>query len=185
VATSQCRSESGTATSAWPVPTLERTYPGQLEQGQQVRAALRSFLAACPVADEVITVAWELAANACLYSNSRKPGGQFGMTIHDFTSDYVYAEVRDQGGTWDANLSQAAESPHGLYLMQQIATTYGAAGGRRGWIIWFTVNYPTATPVPALPSRQVPVRPAGWCPPQRAAISPETLRRVRAALDRL
>jgi anti-sigma regulatory factor (Ser/Thr protein kinase) len=158
VATSQCRSESGTAASAWPVPMLERTYPGQLEQGQQVRAALRSFLAACLVADEVITVAWELVANACLYSNSRKPGGRFGMTVHDFTSDYVYAEVRDQGSTWDADLSQAAESPHGLYVTQQIATTYGAAGGRRGWIIWFTVNYPTATPVPAF------AIPAGPCP---------------------
>jgi hypothetical protein len=164
---------------------IERTYLGQLEQGQQVRAALRSFLAACPVADEVITVAWELAANACLYSDSRKPGGQFGITVHDFTSDYVYAEVRDQGSTWDADLSQAAESPHGLYLMQQIATTYGAAGGRRGWIIWFTVNYPTTMQVPALPFRQRPVRPVDWCPPQRMAISPETLRRVRAALGRL
>jgi hypothetical protein len=142
-------------------------------------------LAACPVADEVITVAWELAANACLYSSSGRPGGQFGMTVYDFTGDYVYAEVRDRGSTWDPDLSQTAESPHGLYLMQRMATTYGAAGGRRGWIIWFTVNYPTAMPVPALPSRQVPVRPAGWCPPQRTAINPETLRRVKAALDRL
>src|SRR5450755_3883375 len=110
---------------------LERTYPGQLAQGQRVRAALRSFLAACPVADEVITVAWELAANACLYSSSGKPDGQFGMTVHDFTSDYVYVEVRDQGSIWDADLGRAAGSPHGLYLMQQMATTYGAAGGRR------------------------------------------------------
>jgi len=171
VTTNQCRSESGIAASAWPVPTMERTYPGQLQQGQQVRAALRSFLTDCPVADEVIIVAWELAANACLYSNSRKPDGQFGMTIHDFTSDYVYVEVRDQGSTWDADLGQAAQSPHGLYLLQQIATTYGAAGGRRGWIIWFTVNYPIVMPVPALPFRQRPVRPAGWCPPQRMAIA--------------
>ena len=183
--TNQCRSGSSTAASAWPVPTLERTYPGHLDQGQQVRAALRSFLHDCPVADEVIAVVWELAANACLYSNSNRPGGQFAMTVHDFTGDYVYAEVRDQGSTWDADLGQAAECPHGLYLLQQMATTYGAAGGRRGWIIWFTVSYPAAAPVPALASRQVPVRPAGWCPPQRAPISPEILRRVRAALDLL
>jgi hypothetical protein len=185
VTTSQCRSGAGIAVPAWPVPTLERTYPGGLEQGQHVRAALRSFLVDCPVADEVITVAWELAANACLYSNSQRPGGQFGVTVHDFTSDYVYAEVRDQGSGWDANLGQAARCPHGLYLMQQLATTYGAAGGRRGWIVWFTVNYPAVTPVPALASRQVPVRLEGWCPPRRAAISPETLRRVKEGLDRL
>ena len=148
--TSQCRSVPGTASSAWPVPTLERTYPGRLDQGQQVRAALRSFLDACPVADEVIAAVWELAANACLHSNSKLSGGQFAMTVHDFTGDYVYAEIQDQGSTWNADLGKAAEWPHGLYLVQQIATTYGSAGGRRGWIIWFTVNYPVAAPVSAL-----------------------------------
>ena len=102
--TSQCRSGPGTALSAWPVPTLERTYPGRLDQGQQVRAALRSFLDDCPVADEVIAGVWELAANACLHSNSKLPGGQFAITVHDFTGDYVYAEVRDQGSTWNADL---------------------------------------------------------------------------------
>jgi hypothetical protein len=148
--TSQCRSVPGTAASAWPVPTLERAYSGRLDQGHQVRAALRSFLDDCLIADEVIAGVWELAANACLHSNSKLPGGQFAITVHDFTGDYVYAEIRDQGSTWNADLGKAAEWPHGLYLMQQIATTYGSAGGRRGWIIWFTVNYPVAAPVPAL-----------------------------------
>jgi anti-sigma regulatory factor (Ser/Thr protein kinase) len=104
----------------------------------------------CPVADEVIAGVWELAANACLHSNSKLSGGQFAMTVHDFTGDYVYAEVRDQGSTWNADLAKTAEWPHGLYLVQQIATTYGSAGGRRGWIIWFTVKYPVAAPVTAL-----------------------------------
>ena len=148
--TSQCRSGPGVASSVWPVRTLERTYPGRLDHGQQVRATLRFFLDDCPVADEVIAGAWELAANACLHSNSKLPGGQFAITVHDFTGDYVYAEIRDQGSTWNADLGKAAEWPHGLYLMQQIATTYGAAGGRRGWIIWFTVNYPVAAPVSTL-----------------------------------
>jgi anti-sigma regulatory factor (Ser/Thr protein kinase) len=142
--TSQCRSGPGMAASIWPVHTLERTYPGQLDQGQQVRSALRSFLDDSPIADEVIAGVWELAANACLYSNSKLSGGQFAITIHDFTGDYVYAEVRDQGSAWNADLGQAAEWPHGLYLMRQLAATYGAAGGRRGWLIWFTVNYPAA-----------------------------------------
>jgi hypothetical protein len=182
VTTNQSRSGPGTATSAWPVPTLERTYPGQIDQGHHVRSALRTFLTGCPVADDVTTLVWELAANACLYSHSNRPGGQFAVTVHDFTTDYVYAEVRDQGSPWHADLSKPAECPHGLYLLQQLATTYGAAGGRRGWIIWFTVNYP---PAPPLALRQVPIRPADWCPPQRPSISPETLRRVRAALDLL
>jgi hypothetical protein len=168
--TSQCRSGSSTTASAWPVPTLERTYPGRPGQGQQVRAALRSFLDSCPVADEVIAVAWELVANACLYSDSKLPGGQFAITVHDFASDYVYAEVRDQGSAWDADLGKSAEWPHGLYLMQQIAATYGAAGGRRGWIIWFTVNYPAAAASsPGAGAQADPRPPLGWLVP--AAVS--------------
>jgi anti-sigma regulatory factor (Ser/Thr protein kinase) len=182
VTTNQRRSGPGATTSAWPVPTLERTYPGHIDQGQHVRATLRSFLTECPVADDLVALVWELAANACLYSHTSRPGGQFAIAVHDFIGDYVYAEVRDQGSTWDADLSQPAECPHGLYLLQQLATTYGAAGGRRGWIIWFTLNYPAAPP---LPSRQVPTRSADWCPSPRPSISPETLRRVRAALDLL
>ena len=43
-----------------------------------------------------------------------------------------------------------------------------------------------AAPVPVLASRQAGShRPAGWRPPRRAAVSPEILRRVKAALDRL
>ena len=95
---------------------------------------LRSFLDDCPVADEVIAGVWELTANACLHSDSKLPGGQFAVAVHDFIGDYVYAEVRDQGSTWNADLGQAAEWPHGLYLVQQIAAAYGAVGGRRGWI---------------------------------------------------
>jgi hypothetical protein len=149
--TTQCRSGSGVASSVWPTRTLERICPGRLDHGQQVRAALRSFLDDCPVAHEVIACVWELAVNACLHSNSKLSGGQFAITVHDFTGDYVYAEVRDQGSTWNADLGQAAEWPHGLYLVQQIAATYGAAGGRRGWLIWLTVNYPAvAASIPAL-----------------------------------
>lgn|GEM_PF-2237196 len=179
------KTQASQTCATWPVPTLELTYPGRLDQGQQVRAALRSFLAGCPVADEVTAVAWELAANAILYSDSRRPGGQFAITVHDFTGDYVYAQVRDQGSSWDADLSRAPECPHGLYLLQQLAATYGAAGGRRGWMIWFTVTYPPTTPVPALASRQVPPRPPAWSPPPWTPATLEILRRVRAALDQL
>ena len=111
--TTKCRSVPGIAPSAWPVRTLECTYPGRLDHGQQVRAALRSFLDDCPVADEVIAGVWELAANACLHSNSKLPGGQFAITVHDFTGDYVYAEVRDQGSSWNAGLGKAASGSTG------------------------------------------------------------------------
>ena len=133
----------------------KRWCPTSLEEGTETTVENRYLIGNyTPVADEVTAVAWELAANACLYSKSNRPGGQFAMTVHDFTGDYVYVEVRDQGSAWDADLGQAAECPHGLYLLQQLATTYGAAGGRRGWMIWFTVSYPAAKP--SRPERKAP-----------------------------
>src|SRR5260370_33127044 len=101
--TTQCRSGPGVASSVWPVRTLERTYPGRLDHGQQVRATLRSFLDDCPVTDEVIAGVWELAANACLHTNSKLPGGQFAITRHDFTGDYVAAEAREQASAGTAS----------------------------------------------------------------------------------
>ena len=49
-----------------------------------VRADLRALLQECPVADEVILCASELAANAALHSDSRLVGGTFTVraTVH-------------------------------------------------------------------------------------------------------
>jgi hypothetical protein len=45
-------------------------YPGRVEQVSMVRADLRAMLNGCPVADDVILCASELAANAVRHSRS-------------------------------------------------------------------------------------------------------------------
>ena len=47
-------------------------YPGRPAQVRRVRADLRVILGGCPVADETILVASELAANAVTHSSSRR-----------------------------------------------------------------------------------------------------------------
>jgi hypothetical protein len=56
---------------------LDVTYPGRADQIRLVRADLRTVLDDCPLADDVILCASELAANAVLLSRSRRPGGTF------------------------------------------------------------------------------------------------------------
>jgi anti-sigma regulatory factor (Ser/Thr protein kinase) len=63
---------------------LERVFPGDPAVGSLLRAVLAKFLQPCPAADDVITLTWELAANAIGHSDSGLPGGQFTITIHDF-----------------------------------------------------------------------------------------------------
>jgi hypothetical protein len=48
--------------------TASVTYPGTTEQIRAVRADLRGLLGDCPIADDVILCASELAANAAIHS---------------------------------------------------------------------------------------------------------------------
>ncbi len=74
------------------------TYPGSTEQIRAVRAALRPLLRDCPVADEVILCASELAANAALHSRSRLPGGTFTVRASINLGRQAQIEVEDDGG---------------------------------------------------------------------------------------
>jgi len=84
--------------------TFVRVYPGQAAQCRSVRAATRAILPSCPIADDVIVIASELAANACLHSRSGLPGGCFTLDVRDHPGDHVYVGVTDQGSDWDGDL---------------------------------------------------------------------------------
>ena len=57
------------------------TYPGTAEHIRIVRADLRAVLHECPMADDVILCASELAANAAIHTRSRLPGGTFTVRV--------------------------------------------------------------------------------------------------------
>ena len=102
-----------------------QVYPGRPEQVQSVRADLRGFLNGCPIADETIMVASELAANAAIHSSSRQPGGRFTVRAEVRPGDYAWVAVEDQGGIWAGHHPRDGR-PHGLDIVQTIA-------GDRGW----------------------------------------------------
>ena len=75
------------------VRTNTVTYPGSTEHISAVRADLRPLLRDCPMADEMILCASELAANAAPHSHSRLPGGTFTVRARINPGDHARIEV--------------------------------------------------------------------------------------------
>jgi serine/threonine-protein kinase RsbW len=121
-----------------------RTYPGTADQIAAVRADLRGLLAGCPIADDVILCASELAANAALHSDSRLPGACFTVHAEIYPGGYAWIEVQDNGGTW----TEAVPDPtrgHGLDIIRALASDWGIDGGQASRVVWARVDWPDLT----------------------------------------
>ena len=70
-----------------------RAYDGRADQIRDVRAFLAGILDGCPVTDEAVLIADELASNAVRHSNSGKPGGRFTVRVEIHKPDYLWVEV--------------------------------------------------------------------------------------------
>ena len=81
--------------------TFERDYPGTADQAQHVRADLAKVAASCPVADDLVLLASELATNAILHSRSGHPARTFAVRATLYPGDYAWVEVTDRGGSVD------------------------------------------------------------------------------------
>jgi len=117
------------------------TYPGRAEHISAVRAGLRALLRDCPIADEVILCASELAANAALHSHSRLPGGTFTVRARINPGDHAQIEVEDQGGPWTPGGSDS-ERHHGLAIVRALATDWGIDGDHTTRTIWARFDWP-------------------------------------------
>lgn len=117
------------------------TYAGSVEHVSMVRADLRALLHDCPVADEVILCASELAANAVLHSTSRLPGGTFTVQATVIPSYYVRVEVEDNGGPWTGDISDPT-GHHGWDIIRALANGWGVEGDRNSRTIWARFDWP-------------------------------------------
>jgi serine/threonine-protein kinase RsbW len=111
-------------------------YAGSVEHVSTVRADLRALLRECPVADDVILCASELAANAARHSRSRLSGGTFTVRAAvDPSRRSVRVEVEDHGGPWIT----APDEPtghHGLDILRVLAKEWGIDGDHAARTVW-------------------------------------------------
>ena len=121
--------------------TSKITYPGAAEHIRAVRADLRPLLADCPMADDVILCASELATNAALHSDSRLPGGTFTVRAAIRPGHHVRIEVEDNGGPWTPATSDAARH-HGLDIICIVADEWGIDGDYAARTAWARFDWP-------------------------------------------
>lgn len=121
--------------------TFTRAYPGRTDQAGQVRADLRALLDGCPITDEVILCASELAANAVVHSHSGYLDATFTVRVEIHHRNYAWIEVEDQGGPW----AESAPDPtrgRGLDIVRAFAADWGIEGDHRSRVIWARINWP-------------------------------------------
>jgi anti-sigma regulatory factor (Ser/Thr protein kinase) len=120
-----------------------RVFLGSASQVRGVRDFVREMVAGCPVADDVILLASEVATNAIVHTASGK-GGTFTVVVM-LESGLVRVEVHDDGseGAPDVGTPRTEqESGSGLYLVDVLATRWGHLGGRDGRVVWFEMDWP-------------------------------------------
>jgi serine/threonine-protein kinase RsbW len=142
----------GTTATTEPLPrsvtvhsggTWENTYRGTEDQLAQMRAGLRPLLRDCPMADDVLLIVHELAANAVRHSRSREDGGTFTARLLTVPGEYVLGEVEDGGSDWDGDLRGSARDASGLFLVLNLAAACGVSGDRWKRVVWFRMHYPS------------------------------------------
>jgi hypothetical protein len=129
------------APNALTVRIIAATYLGATDQMSAVRADLRELLGDCPLRDDVILCASELAANAALHSRSRLPGGAFTVRVKISPGEYARIEVEDNGGVWTGGVADHGRH-HGLDIVRTLASDWGIDGDCTARTVWARLYWP-------------------------------------------
>ena len=122
---------------------IARTYPAKSQQVSTVRADLRAWLGACAELDDVILCASELATNAIIHSRSGELGGSITVTADLCAANCLRIEVHDSGGPW-TQPTVAPDRPHGLDIVDMLASKWGVNDVEVGRIVWAELDWPGA-----------------------------------------
>ena len=91
------------------------TFHGRAEEVSRVRREVAHYLGECPVTDDIVLIADELAANCVLHTHSR---GEFFRVRCELSAESVRLEVEDMGGPWRRRKQDGR--PHGLDIVEAL-----------------------------------------------------------------
>jgi len=137
---------------AWLVTTPKRrVFPGRLDQVAQARRFVARILDGCPVTDDAVLCASELASNAIRHTRSAR-NGKFQVVVWRGQASACVA-VLDDGSDSAPRLvagqrGRLAESGHGLLTVESLAAWWGhhayRDGSTRGTAVWFRLDWEPA-----------------------------------------
>jgi anti-sigma regulatory factor (Ser/Thr protein kinase) len=119
-----------------------RVFLGSHHEVRNVREFVAQAVDGSPVADDVILLTSEVAANAVVHTASGK-GGTFTVVVQP-GDRVVRVEVHDGGSEAPPQVRSAGElagSGRGLGLVEGLATRWGYLGNRDGRVVWFEVEW--------------------------------------------
>ena len=123
-----------------PLRTHERTFAAVPSQVSHARQFLADLVGSHELADDATICLSELATNAVIHSDSRNPGGTFGVRV-TAGADFICVEVTDAGGVWgSAELPGEGVWGRGLAIIAGLATSCGVTGGISGRTAWCEVR---------------------------------------------
>jgi serine/threonine-protein kinase RsbW len=127
-------------TAAQAATSYASTFPGQAEETARVRREIAAYLDDCPVTQDLVLIASELATNAILHTRSR---GSIFRVRCQLSSRTARIEVEDLGGPWRQRRNPG-DRPHGLDIIQAL-TGQGQWGtqptGTGGRIVWAQLTW--------------------------------------------
>lgn len=159
---------------------IQRSYPGTPDQAAAVRADISPLLSGCPIADDVLLCASELAANAIKHSRSRRPGHRFTVRAEIRAAHFAQVEVSDRGGPWRMPPTSRTGRKHGLDIVAALATRWGTRGGLTGRTVWARLNWPATDTDTGLDGTFACLMPPhGTARPELVAVDGARLRELR------
>ena len=135
------RAGAGMSRAAATIPQA-RTFAGSPEEIQQVRHFVRQVIAGCPVTDEVILLASEVATNAVRHTSSGRDG-TFCVLVQAVDRS-VRVEVHDLGSSTAPAIRRSGspeESGAGLVVVDRVADRWGFHGSQLGLVVWFEKDW--------------------------------------------
>jgi anti-sigma regulatory factor (Ser/Thr protein kinase) len=123
--------------------TFDRSYPGTIDQVRRMRADVATVAGNCPVVDDMVLLASELATNAILHSRSGHPERFFTVRAVLYPGEYAWVEIIDEGGGWGDD-QHDEEHGRGLTIVSAIAgeSNWGIDGDAACRVAWFRLGWP-------------------------------------------